>query len=986
MSEKIKANRQALEYYKVAQELLELATNDASDFIDDYEDRDITGQDFKRETSGWLSHLDDIIDDLKGKPDPLNLLPKATALRKQLGQVSSRPADELSYDMQHSAGSPSQSKERFWNKISNMFESVVSEEPAIIRAPRDGALDVFEQPKPGYTNRVQANTRRDKPKVSNIPDEPKLAIPKRGRPDVNQFVRPSYAPKVDIKPEVEAPSHVEMSPQVEVSVEVKPEIDQRNSRLEEAKLRMDTESALRKKKLLERIAKQQEEEKLQQNQPASTVDTDELLKAAKNAAESLRDEYKERGKKVLNELTLMEIDATNLSDNLISVTLAVKEFEKAKEAKDLKALYPHLKATLKELSKYNGENLIKFGGQAFVDKYGDRIIGGENLNLKALEIKGLFEDISGEAKNSLLKDRQMYGGEDLAKAKVYAEKLLEKIRTMNSALKFFTSDILLGAESNYEGRRSSEYNILANGLTSRTNDIAKTYIESGIAPTDYNDEKVLKASLNELRKKINDDQEEDRWDKRREARVSGRVRPYRDKLEGEKSFEYMDFEAQQAFEAQRAFKARNTSQQLSALINMIEEEIESPFEDDNGNDVAEHASLLFSELDENARSLEKNPITSDAALSVNKLKNKLLKIVRNTALAMEPEFKGEVIDASQNAVQKLEIAFENNKVAYAPQRQANLRKDKPKVSNIPDQPKVVIGSRRNDNKNEFHKLSSNHTLNSSTDEHKRDKVEREAEVEVNSDQTETQSETQSYAPVIATIALNLAANISQRGSGADVQPEFFKRIYNNAKADIFDYQLSISRSFIQVANILDNNGDVGPHLDIYDSINRDVLNILGNIQFVIKNINNNYRAFAMLNDSKRMAINDNLTLLSVYQERIESHLENFKDQDFSEPGAIPEWESILKTIIKDVIATINKTINALSGVANAYEELAKQVRLFASDIVKNDGLYIHFIAKYGEPDDKDKVIDSIMKEIGNGRSYMKSIIKHYEKTYRLGNW
>lgn len=972
MSEKIKANRQALEYYKVAQELLELATNDASDFIDDYEDRDITGQDFKRETSGWLSHLDDIIDDLKGKPDPLNLLPKATALRKQLGQVSSRPADELSYDMQHSAGSPSQSKERFWNKISNMFESVVSEEPAIIRAPRDGALDVFEQPKPGYTNRVQANTRRDKPKVSNIPDEPKLAIPKRGRPDVNQFVRPSYAPA-----QTQAQERVE-APKIEIKPEVQSKVEEQVQKVEERKPQVEE----KKMSLAERVRlrNQQEQFDSQQTQVASSVDTDELLKAAKNAAESLRKEYKERGEKVLNELTLMETDATNLSDNLISVTLAVKEFEKAKEAKDLKALYPHLKAILEQFSQYNGENLIKFGGQAFVDKYGDRIIGGASLNLKALEIKGLFEDISGEAKNSLLKDRQMYGSEDVAKAKAYAKKLLETIRTMNSALKFFTSDILLGAESNYEGRRSSEYNILANGLSSPSNDIAKTYIESGIAPTNYNDEKVLKASLNELRKKINDDQEEDRWDKRREARVSGRVRPYRDKLEGEKSFEYMNFEAQQAFEAQRAFKARNTSQQLSALINMIEEEIESPFESNNGDEVAEHASLLFSELDENARSLEKNPITSEAALSVNKLKNKLLKIVRNTALAMEPEFKGEVIDASQNAVQKLEIAVETNKVAYAPQRQANLRKDKPKVSNIPDQPKVVIGRRLgSEDKNAFQRHSSvnNPKVTDSPD----------SVSESNIEQSLEENEGYVTAEYIATIAIQLANDIDNKSNSADVQAEHFNLLFNVSVGAIEKSKLSIRNNFFKISKIIqDNDGDVGPNSNIIQVINKQISSVMANVNAVVSKIQINRRAIAMFDPETRKSINDNLITIGKCQEDLQKQLDNFPDWDFTNKDKSDEWILLITSGIDKAISGLQNIADALMDVTTGYEDLSRELRLFAVDITKKDGLYNHFIHEYSGSDSKEQISEAIFKEVGNGRTYMKSIIKHYEKTYRLGNW
>ena len=228
MSDKIKANRQAIEYYKVAQELLALATNDASDFIDDYEDRDISGSDFKRESSGWVSHLDDIIDDLKGKPDPLNLLPKAIALRKQLGQVASRPADDISYDMQHAAGSQTQSKERFWNKISNMFDSVISSEPDIIRAPRTDILDVFEESKPGYANQRLANTRRDKPQVSNIPDKPKVTLSGRVQPQSNGFVKPTYGQRVEAATNIENKHKVEIDKQPvieaepETIVEVKP--------------------------------------------------------------------------------------------------------------------------------------------------------------------------------------------------------------------------------------------------------------------------------------------------------------------------------------------------------------------------------------------------------------------------------------------------------------------------------------------------------------------------------------------------------------------------------------------------------------------------------------------------------------------------------------------------------------------------------------------------------------------------------------------
>ena len=99
------------------------------------------------------------------------------------------------------------------------------------------------------------------------------------------------------------------------------------------------------------------------------------------------------------------------------------------------------------------------------------------------------------------------------------------------------------------------------------------------------------------------------------------------------------------------------------MINFIEDQIETQLNTEKSIKWADHFDL-YSTLDHYAAVLEQDRSTSNAAVSVNKFKNKLTKILRNTAAAMEPEFKGDVIRASQNAVQQLELAVENQKPGH----------------------------------------------------------------------------------------------------------------------------------------------------------------------------------------------------------------------------------------------------------------------------------------------------------------------------------
>ena len=68
-------------------------------------------------SGGWIRRLDEIIDSLRGSPDPLGLMPRAIQLRQQLQKVTSQPSDDITYDMMHASGNVRQSKQRFWNRI-----------------------------------------------------------------------------------------------------------------------------------------------------------------------------------------------------------------------------------------------------------------------------------------------------------------------------------------------------------------------------------------------------------------------------------------------------------------------------------------------------------------------------------------------------------------------------------------------------------------------------------------------------------------------------------------------------------------------------------------------------------------------------------------------------------------------------------------------------------------------------------------------------
>ena len=84
--------------------------------------------------------------------------------------------------MMHASGNVRQSKQRFWNRISNMFDSITSEEPQILRAQNSGALDVFEQPKTGHLSNVTGmRPSSSKPKQQTSIPKPNRVRPLAGR-------------------------------------------------------------------------------------------------------------------------------------------------------------------------------------------------------------------------------------------------------------------------------------------------------------------------------------------------------------------------------------------------------------------------------------------------------------------------------------------------------------------------------------------------------------------------------------------------------------------------------------------------------------------------------------------------------------------------------------------------------------------------------------------------------------------------------------
>lgn len=946
MSDKIKANRQALEYYKVAQELLALATSDASDFIDDYEDTDITGQQFKRESSGWVSHLDDIIEDLKGKPDPLNLLPKATALRKQLGQVSSQPADDISYDMQHAAGTPAQSKERFWNKISNMFDSIVSEEPAIVRAPRDGSLDVFEQPKAGYANQRQANTRRDTVTAPNIPDKPNQSLtPRRRQQESNQFVRPRYDQKV------ESPTErvIEKETQLEKpAVVIRPKVEEKKSDF--------------KQRIEQQLARERELELAKATtQNTQVINVDQILSSAKKAAKELEDYYDDMANKSKAIVSGMIVDAGNMQSNLEPLINSLGIIESHTTSAGLGGMRRDIVSSINAaISGYNGTDLLKNGDDPnFNTNYGSRIIGGVALNELIQNIQGEFDELSkyAEGKDPALKQKNVYGKQDVKATQAVVAKILEHVEALHHSLELISNPtVAIGLATNYEGRVAQQFKAIASELNNKNSEVSKLYLNSGMFPSEGGDDNDFKSSIEALRKKLNNDSEESL----RDEIVDRQIRPY-----------HAQGKWKESAESDKSFKAKQQPRQIANLINMIEDDIESPFEHDKVSDFGDHATSLYAELDKAAQILEQDSSTSRAAGSINKLKNKLLKVARNTALALQPEFKGEIIAASQNAVQQLDLIVVEQKPVYANQRQANLVKDKPKVSNIPDKPKQQIGRQGIQEKNEFQKQS----------------LYTSREVQGTEAQTEA-GEFPGVKDLIVTIAIELIQDVTKQSNDPKVQPEYFKSIFVRAKTDISESLLNIKKNFSLIVQIAHNDNDAGPHGGVYDSVNRDVLSIIASIQSLVTNVQLNRHAISMMDDKIRKDLDKNLRFLSEYNDALEKHLEHFKDADFSEEGSANEWTSTLSGIIKNVLASLNRVMQALISIGDGYDDLISQLRSFVTEISRGGQTLEDFVSEYPYPNTREDVKDDILKYIGskssNIKSFIKSFVTYHEKTYRLG--
>jgi nucleoside-diphosphate-sugar epimerase len=142
----------------------------------------------------------------------------------------------------------------------------------------------------------------------------------------------------------------------------------------------------------------------------------------------------------------------------------------------------------------------------------------------------------------------------------------------------------------------------------------------------------------------------------------------------------------------------------------------------------------------------------------------------------------------------------------------------------------------------------------------------------------------------------------------------------------------------------------------------------------------------MFDPKVRQSINEDLGIIGKSQESLQKQLDNFHDWDFSKKDKVNEWITSIKDIIETIIASLQNIADALMDVTTGYDLLVQEVRSFAADITHKDGLYNHFIHEYPNAKDKEDVESAILDSIGTGRSYIKSIIAHYEKTHRLGNW
>lgn len=180
-------NRSSILDNEVRQDLAKIFDN-AMDKVDDYEEDDVTGGEIRRSASNWSEKINYALDELPSD-HPLRKNGKIQKLVNKLDAIVHKPDNEVTYDVMVAGGKPpSVSKQRFWAPIARLLADAQVD---VIKPSAQTDAVPYQEPQPGYAPQRQANLRKDKPKVSNIPDQPKLNLTRlpKGAGEEKPFTR-----------------------------------------------------------------------------------------------------------------------------------------------------------------------------------------------------------------------------------------------------------------------------------------------------------------------------------------------------------------------------------------------------------------------------------------------------------------------------------------------------------------------------------------------------------------------------------------------------------------------------------------------------------------------------------------------------------------------------------------------------------------------------------------------------------------------------
>jgi hypothetical protein len=170
---------------EVRQDLAKIFDN-AMNTVDEYEEEDVTGGEIRRSASNWSEKINYALDELP-QNHPLRKSGKIQKLVNKLESIVQKPDNEVTHDVMVAGGKPpSVSKQRFWDPIARM---IADAQVDVIKPKVQTETDSYQEPKPTFAPQRQANVNKDKPKVSNIPDKPKMNLTRVPKNTEQPFTR-----------------------------------------------------------------------------------------------------------------------------------------------------------------------------------------------------------------------------------------------------------------------------------------------------------------------------------------------------------------------------------------------------------------------------------------------------------------------------------------------------------------------------------------------------------------------------------------------------------------------------------------------------------------------------------------------------------------------------------------------------------------------------------------------------------------------------